>query len=113
MSDSAFYETDPNDPDAPVVLSEYASPYGIIRPGDVVEYVNPDAPPLRGRGALVVNELLQWTTPGSMMDLGGGPVPAPEVVHVQAVLDDGQEIGVFEVNADNLRPHVVHTTAPL
>lgn len=76
---SRYYETNAADPSAPVVLDLF----GGIRPGDRVEYVGPV--PL-SNGVLVVEELLAWE----------GGVPA-------AVLSEDGRLGVFEVDAVNLR----------
>lgn len=81
MSDSKYYHTDPDDPEAPIVLTRYSSGHGEIKPGDAVEYVNPEAAPLPA-GPLIVAELVAFGT------------------DVQAILNDGQ----YEVSADNLRP---------
>ena len=77
---SRFYRTDPDDPDAPVVLDRYDCGHGVIRPGDSVEYVNPSAPPLPG--PLVITELLAFGT------------------DVLAILNGGE----YETSADNLSP---------
>jgi len=79
---SQYYETDPNDPEAPIPLTEYRG----LRPGMNVTYQNPHAPSLGLPGPLIVDELIQWNTPGTP--------------NVQAVLNGGE----YEVNADNLRP---------
>jgi hypothetical protein len=76
---SRFYRTDPDDPDAPVPLERFSHLHGVIRCGDPVEYVNPDAPPLPG--PLVLTELLAF---------------GPDVL---AILNDGE----YETSADNLR----------
>jgi hypothetical protein len=78
---SRFYRIDPDDPDAPIVLSRYNCGHGEIRPGRPVRYENPDAPPLPA-GELILTELLAF-----------GP-------RVLAILNDGE----YEVSADNLHP---------
>jgi len=75
VSDSKYYVTNPDDPDAPIVLTEYDG----IRPGDVVRYVGPV--PLMA-APLIVSELIRW----------------PQDDLCCAILNDGE----FEVNADNL-----------
>ncbi len=77
---TGYYETNPADPDAPVLLSEYKG----IKPGDSVAYGNPGTPPIPG--PLTVAAIYQFTDNGH----GGW---------VAAVLNDG----VYEVNADHLR----------
>lgn len=42
-SQSRFYDTDPSDPGAPVVLDHYDGPHGPVAAGDLVAYVNPEA----------------------------------------------------------------------
>ena len=73
-----FYVSDPKDPDAPVLLSEYHG----IRPGDRVTAtsITPAA------GPLVVDEIYEFRDNGH----GGW---------VTAILNDGQ----WETSADNLR----------
>jgi hypothetical protein len=85
---SKFYVTDPEDPEAPVVLAEYnGKHHGVTRPGDTVEYDDPGAPwlgsPAPDGVPLIVTEII---------DFGGGFPP-------QAILNDG----AWEVSADNLR----------
>lgn len=83
---SSFYETNPDDPEAPVVLSEYR---GLV-PGMPVRYTA--TPPLSG--PLVIAELVRF--PGAMT--------CPSFV--QAVLNGGE----YEVNADNLASNVDEDT---
>jgi len=75
MTESRFYETNPNDPDAPVLIEEHDG----MCIGDVVRYIGPV--PLMVH-PLVVTEFIRW--------------PGDELV--SAILNDGE----FEVNADNL-----------
>lgn len=75
---SKFYRTDPNDPDAPVVLDEYRG----LRPGSPVEYVNPASAIEPLPQPLVITQLVLF--------------PSPD--YVSAILNDGE----YEVNADNL-----------
>lgn len=86
---SKFYDTDPDDPDAPRELTEYASPHhGTIKPGDRVAYENP-----------------AWRRGDGTYRTGGmdGPLVITEIISsgdfVTAVLNDGE----YECNADNLR----------
>jgi hypothetical protein len=84
-----YYETDPNDPEAPVELTEY----GDLRVGSKVRYQN-----------------LSWFKPdGTYATAGMDDVYTvyalyrfPEMVgegdYVEAILDDGE----WQVNADNL-----------
>ncbi len=73
------YQTDPTDPDAPLLLDEYKG----IKPGDKVTHHAPVAPLT---GPLTVDAIYQFTDNGQ----GGW---------VTAVLNDGE----YEVNADHLR----------
>jgi hypothetical protein len=77
---SQFYETDPSDPDAPVVLDEWHD----LRPGMAVRYTGPI--PLHG--PLVIWELVRFSGDGT------------EAGWVTAVLNNGE----YEVDAANLRP---------
>jgi hypothetical protein len=82
MSD--FYSTDPDDPDAPVLLDEWNG----LRPGASVVYENP-----------------AWQQPDGSYKTGGmdGPLVVTELYafgeHVTAILNDGE----WECNAANLR----------
>jgi hypothetical protein len=99
MSDSAFYETDPDDPDAPVVIHEYRG----LRPGMRVEYVWPNTGRVISGADLLarmtVMELVQWSlTDGTLYTEAictNDPTIAP---------GDMIELGAqWEINADNLR----------
>jgi hypothetical protein len=89
---SRFYNTGPDDSQAPRELEEYDGPHhGVIRVGDRVVYENPAFRKPDGSyktggmdGELVVEEII---------DFGVEGVPP------QAVLNDGQ----WECSADNLR----------
>jgi len=83
-----FYNTDPDDPDAPVQLDEYHG----YKPADRVTYYNPESPdsPLDD-GPLVVDEIYRF-------DDG----PPPWTTWVVAILNGGK----WEVNADHLTKHV-------
>ena len=85
---SRFYETDPDDPDAPVELDEYNG----LRPGMRVLYQNP-----------------AWRMPDGTFKTGGMDPPLvideilrfpTEIPLVQAVVNGGE----WECNADNLVP---------
>ncbi|MBO0838920.1 MAG: hypothetical protein J2P28_25870 [Actinobacteria bacterium] len=78
--DSRFYETDPDDPEAPIVLTEYMG----LKPGDRVTYIG-HAPPWRANHRPVIAELVAWR----------GTYPHGTL----AILDEGE----WEVDADNLR----------
>ena len=89
MSDSKFYNTDPDDIDAPRVLAEWRG----LRPGSRVVYENPAWRQADGTyktggmdGTYTVTELVALDGEGWIAD-------------VLAVLDDG----AYEVNAANLR----------
>lgn len=73
---SRFYDTNPDDPDAPTPLAEYRG----LRPGDSVRYAPRDSPHTLDE-PLVITEL-------NLFGLLG----------VQAILNDGE----YEVSADNL-----------
>lgn len=75
---TAFYETNPDDPEAPIELDTY----GDLHPGTSVMYDNPYMPGGLD-GPLVITRLYLW----------------PDLNLVQAVLNDGE----LEVNADILR----------
>ena len=84
MSDSKYWFSDPNDPDAPVKLRDYRG----MHQGSYVEYTGT----MGGmRDIYIVDELVRFGQSG----------------YVTAVLDYGK----WEVNADNLRlvekPHMV------
>lgn len=87
---SRFYTQDPDDPDSPAVLEEYAGPHhGVIRPGDRVVYENPAL--RRPDGTYATGGMDGPLTVTEIIDLGEGLV--------QAVLNDGE----WEVSAANLR----------
>lgn len=107
MSDSKFYETNPDDPEAPVVLPffEYDDEdFGHrvkIEPGMSVRSTR--APRLEG--PLVVTELIGFTNVEyAPIDLGNefiDRIPISRSLHhVLAVLNDGE----YEVNPENLAP---------
>jgi hypothetical protein len=79
---TAYYETNPADPFAPVLLAEYNG----IKAGDLVTYDNPQAPPLPGE--LRVSAFYQF-----------GPIPPDDPGWTSAILNDGE----YEVDAANLR----------
>jgi len=74
----SYYNTDPNDPEAPVLLERYNG----LSPGDAVEYVNDRWPGGAISGPLVLTALYDWPEHG-----------------VSAILNDGE----WEVDAVNLR----------
>jgi len=91
MSGSRFYRTDPGDPDAPVVLEEYAGDHGVIRPGDQVVYENPAW--RQADGSYWTGGMDPPLEVTEIIDFGGGHPP-------QAILNNGE----YEVSAANLRP---------
>ena len=81
---SQFYETDPDDPEAPTLLDEYNG----LKPGDHVLY-----------------QVEEWRQPDGTYKTGGmdPPLVITELVHlgdefVTAIINNGE----WEVNADNL-----------
>lgn len=77
MGDSKHYETNPDDPNAPVVLHVYKG----IRSGDRVKYVG--TMPLDGE--FRVDEIIQFANDD-----------------VMAIMHELGSADVYEVNADNL-----------
>jgi len=83
MTQSKYYETDPDDPDAPVVLDEYNG----LRAGDRVRYTASIPMPDE---ETIIDEIIEF---------GDGDVMAVLLVGNKEPLD------IFEVDADNLTKH--------
>jgi hypothetical protein len=81
-----WYDTDPDDPEAPVRLTEYNG----LRDGMAVRYRNPHSR-VQLTGPLTVSAIYRFK------DADG------QVVMVQAILNEGE----YEVSADNLEEEVL------